>query len=201
MKAFNVTLIVVAVLLSAVLGGVAMGLAFSPERAERAMDLSNALGSALSAPGPLWGSLLGLIGAALMALAVFTTWGNLASRRWERLVVLRNPLGEVMVSLTALEDLGRLIKADVPWLKDIKLKVSASRRGLAAHARVVLQGDVDLPAVTEAVQAAIRRRLQGVVGTDQDIRPRVMVGKVVVKDHESEELLLARARLRRPPRP
>jgi hypothetical protein len=201
MKALNITIIVVAVLLLAVLGGAVLGLAISPERATRVRELAEALDAALAASGPLLRSLLGFAGALLVALAVFVAWGNLASRRWERIVVLRNPLGEVMVSMTALEDLGRLIKAEVPSLKDIKLRVSANRRGLSAHARVVLQGDVDLPAVTEAIQAAIRKRLQGVVGPEQDIRPRVMVGKVLVRDSDSEELLLARARLRRPPRP
>lgn len=201
MKAVNIAIIVLAALSMAALGGAALGLALSPDRALRAHEIAEALEGVLAASGPLLRSLLGAAGALLMAAAVFIAWGNLASRRWERTVVLRNPMGEVMVSMTALQDLGRLIKAEVPGLKDIKLRVTASRRGLAAHARVVLQGDVDLPAVTEAIQAAIRRRLQNVVGPDQDIRPRVMVGKVVVKEADSEELLVARARLRRPPRP
>jgi hypothetical protein len=201
MKALNIVVIVLAVLAMAALGGAAVGLAFSPERAARAHEIAGILEATLAASGPFLGPLLGLAGALLMSLAVLVAWGNLASRRFERIVVLRNPLGEVMVSMSALEDLGRLVKSEVPGLKDIKLRVSASRRGLAAHARVVLQGDVDLPAVTEAVQAAIRKRLQNVVGAEQDIRPRVMVGKVLVKDPDSEELLLARARMRRQPRP
>lgn len=200
MKALNIIIIIMAVLLLAALGGAAVGLSVAPEHAVRGHELAQALESTL-ASGP-FRPLLGLGGALALALAVFVAWGNLASRRWERIIVLRNPLGEVMVSLTALEDLGRLVKADVPGLKDIKLKVTASRRGLAASARVVLQGDVDLPVVTEAVQAAIRRRLQMVVGADQDIRPRVMVSKVVVKEPgEAEEMLHTRPRLRRPPRP
>ncbi len=201
MKPLNIIIIVLAVLAMAALGGAAVGLAFTPERAARAHELAGMLETALSPAGPLFTVLLGLGGALLMALAVFIAWGNLASRRWERIVVLRNPLGEVMVSMTALEDLGRLVKAEVAGLKDIKLRVSASRRGLAAQARVVLQGDVDLPAVTEQVQNAIRRRLQNVVGQEQDIRPRVMVSKVLVKEADNDDALLARARLRRPPRP
>jgi hypothetical protein len=201
MKALNITIIVLAVLALALIGGVAAGLSLMPDRAAHAHTLGQCVESALSAPGLLWDTLLGAVGFLLFGLGVFIAWGNLASRRWERIVVLRNPLGEVMVSMTALEDLGRLIKSEVPGLKDVKLRVLASRRGLSAHARVVLQGDVDLPAVTEAVQVAIRRRLQSVVGTDQDIRPRVMVGKVLVKEAEAEDPIIARARLRRPPRP
>jgi len=200
-KALNIVIIVLAVLGCAALGGACVGLALAAERAARAHELAAAFEAALSGGGPLAPLLLGLGGALLMAFAVFVAWANLASRRWERIVVLRNPQGEVMVSLSALEDMGRLIRAEVPGLKDIKLRVSASRRGLAARARVVLQGDVDIPAVTEQVQSAIRRRLQGVVGPEQDIRPRVMVAKVLVKDADAEELLLGRARLRRPPRP
>lgn len=201
MKVLNILVIALACLGLAALGGVLLALAAAPAQLAHLQGLVAGLETGLAHDGALRPALVAL-GGLLVAAGVGLVWGNLSSRRWERIVVLRNPLGEVLVSLTALEDLGRLVKGDVPGLKDCKLRVVASRRGLQATARVTLVGDVDIPAVTEAVQASIRRRLQMVVGADQDIRPRVMVAKLQVRDPaESDELLVSRPRLRRPPRP
>ena len=201
MKIINILIIALAALSAVALGGLLLLLAYAPSQLAHLQDLVTAAGAGLANDGA-WIPGLVSLGALLLAVGLGLIWGNLSTRRWERIVVLRNPLGEVMVSLTALEDLGRLIKADVAGVKDVKLRVAASRRGLKATARVTLVGDVDIPAVTEAIQVAIRRRLQMVVGEDQDIRPRVMVAKLQVRDlSEAEVLLETRPRARRPPRP
>lgn len=201
MKPVNILVIVLAALVLTAAGALVLALAAVPAQLAHLQALVADVEAGLAQDGALRPALAAL-GSLLLAAGVALVWGNLSTRRWERIVVLRNPLGEVMVSLTALEDLGRLIKAEVAGVRDLKLRVSASRRGLQATARVTLVGDVDIPAVTEAVQAAIRRRLQMVVGEDQDIRPRVMVAKLQVRDPaEAEEILEARPRLRRPPRP
>ena len=201
MKPVNILVIVLAALVLTAAGALVLALAAVPAQLAHLQALVADVEAGLAQDGALRPALAAL-GSLLFAAGVALVWGNLSTRRWERIVVLRNPLGEVMVSLTALEDLGRLIKAEVAGVRDLKLRVSASRRGLQATARVTLVGDVDIPAVTEAVQAAIRRRLQMVVGEDQDIRPRVMVAKLQVRDPaEVEEILEARPRLRRPPRP
>jgi hypothetical protein len=153
---------------------------------------------ALAASGTLRAG-LGVVGVLGLLAGAAVVWGNVAARRWERIVVLRNSLGEVHLSLRALEDLGRVVKNDVPGLRDIKLRVSANRRGIQARARVILLADDDLGALTESVQAAIRRRLQQAVGVEQDIRPRIIVGKVVPRSED--EGLSGRPRLRRAPRP
>jgi hypothetical protein len=158
-------------------------------------DVENSLASASG-----FRPLLGLSGGLLLLGVLAAVWGTVSQRRYERIIVLRNPLGEVQVSLTALEDLGRLVKAEVSGVKDLKLRIRAGRRGISADARVVLQGDVDVAQVSEAVQASVRRRLQQVVGLDQDVRPRVMVSKLLPGNPETDELA-PRPRLRRPPRP
>jgi hypothetical protein len=200
MKSVNVVLVALAVLGLVALGGLCLDLALDPSGIGTLHWFTDQVEGGLAHAGA-FRPLLGVAGAALVTGAVASVWGNISQRRWERTVVLRTPLGEVLVSLTALEDLGRLVRAEVPGVKDLKLKVTASRRGLKAVARVSLQGDVDLAQVAEAVQVAVRRRLQQVLGQDQDIRPRVMVHKLAVSAGDSEDLLEARPRLRRPPRP
>lgn len=198
MKGLNVLVIAMALLgaLGAGLFLAWLGLGLSPQPDWAAWGAG--LARALDASGALRAGLV-LGGLVLAAAALGLAWGNLAVRRWERIVILRNPLGEVHVSLQALEDLGRVIKAEVPGLRDIKLRVHAGRRGLQVRARVSLAAGEDLGAATEAVQAAIRRRLQQVLGEDQDIRPRVLVAKVLART-DDDEAPVPRRRVR-PPRP
>lgn len=204
MKAFNILLIALAVLAMIALGVGLIALATLPGMDAGLQEAHRLLDTLLKADSNLrWG--LVLFGAVLLLLSWFALWGNISMRRWERTVVFHNPLGEVMVSLAALEDVGRQAKADVPGVKDLKLRVLARRRGLQATAKVVLFSDANVPSTTEAVQESIRRRLSDVVGEGQDIRPRVMVSKVVFREpgDEGEEVPVYRpyGRARRPPRP
>jgi hypothetical protein len=198
MKAINIFLVILAILLLWLAGALALWLSLDAEAGAGLLRALTQLEAALAASGTLRAG-LGVVGVLGLLAGAAVVWGNVATRRWERIVVLRNSLGEVHLSLRALEDLGRVVKNDVPGLRDIKLRVSANRRGIQARARVILLADDDLGALTESVQAAIRRRLQQAVGVEQDIRPRIIVGKVVPRSED--EGLSGRPRLRRAPRP
>lgn len=198
MKGVNILVIAAAVLAALGLGLAALWIGSGAQPQPDLVELAAAAAAALEGSGSLRAA-LSVLGLLAVAVAVAVVWGNLAARRWERIIILRNPLGEVHVSLYALEDLGRVVKADVAGLRDVKLRIHANRRGLQVRARVTLLAAEDLGAATEAVQVAIRRRLQQVVGPDQDIRPRVMVAKIVGRG-EDEESAPSRRRVR-PPRP
>jgi hypothetical protein len=195
----NLLLLGLGLLLLLLAGAACLSVALDPSSLGQVHRLTaDGEGALASASG--FRPLLGLAGGLALLGVLAALWGNLSQRRYERIVVLRNPLGEVLVSLTALEDLGRLVKAEVAGVKDLRLRIRAGRRGIRADARVVLQGDVDVAQVSEAVQAGVRRRLQQVLGADQDVRPRVMVSKLLPVAADPDELP-PRARLRRPPRP
>ena len=200
MRSLNWLVLGLGLLLIAAAGAALLGVALDPPLLGRLHSVvADVEGSLASASG--FRPLLGLAGLGVLAGVLAVLWANVSQRRFERTVVLRNPLGEVLVSLTALEDLGRLVKAEVPGVKDLRLRIRASRRGIKAEARVVLQGDVDVAAASEAVQAGLRRRLQQVLGADQDLRPRVLVSKLLAAPADVDDTLPPRARLRRPPRP
>ena len=203
MKAFNILLIALCVLILSAAGLGLLSLAALPGVDTGLREAFRLFDAGLQNEANLrWG--VGAVGAVLLLLAFFAVYINLSTRRWERSVVFHNPLGEVMVSLTALEDVGRQAKAEVPGVKDLKLRVLPRRRGLEATARVSLYSDVNVPSTTELIQEVVRRRLQEVVGEGQDLRPRVIVTKVVFREAGDEaDVLVYRpyGRARRPPRP
>ncbi len=181
MRFYNIVLILLATLLLAATGVGAILIAAFPELEARLLDAHQVF------RGNLWHgdalrTALALGGTGALLLALYAVWGNLRWRQIERTVVFHNPLGEVMVSLSALEDLAKVVKGDVPGLKDLKLRVIARRKGIQVTAKVALWSDANLPGVTEEVQQAVRRYLQEILGQDTEIRPRVIVSKVVFRE-------------------
>jgi len=199
-RTFNIFIIVLNTLLFFALGGLLLATALSDSAGGFVFKswqfYEVALGSGAGAK-----IAVALAGASMMVLAISTVVGNIQNRRYERTVVFHNPHGEVMIALGALEDLGRVIKAGIPGLKDIKLRVVARGKGLRVTARVTLWSDADLPKCTEQVQDSVRHYLQEIVGQEQEIRPRVIVGKVAFRDPDDLENGGAEARARRPRRP
>jgi uncharacterized alkaline shock family protein YloU len=123
-----------------------------------------------------------LAGLVFMTIFIYLFWGNIQLSRRERTVVLKNPLGEVLVSLAAIEDFARVLKGKIEGLRDIKGRVVYTRRGLKVSARITVIADYSIVEVSQNVQDAIRNYIQKTLGIEQDINPTVMVNKVVSRD-------------------
>jgi hypothetical protein len=200
MRVFNIIIIVLNTLLFFILGGLLLATALSDSVSGLVFKAWQFYEVALGASPGIKVAVAGA-GLAMMVLAFSTVLGNIQNRRYERTVVFHNPHGEVMIALGALEDLGKGVKGEVPGLKDIKLQVSARRKGLRVTARVSLWSDASLPKTTELVQESVRRYLQEIVGQEQEIRPRVIVGKVAFRGPDGDEHNDGEFRPRRPRRP
>ena len=181
MRTFNFFMTVIGALLVLALGVLSLAAAIYP-------PVILTLGDMIS--GPLTYVIEGSTGrgiallAGLLLLVIFTylVWGNIQSARRERTVVLKNPLGEVLVSLAAIEDFARVLKGKIEGLKEIKGRVVYRRRGLKVSARITVISDYSIVEVTQNVQDAIRNYIQKTLGIEQDINPTVMVTKVVSRD-------------------
>ena len=119
--------------------------------------------------------------------ALFTIFGNIEKRRSERTVVLESPLGEIMVSLGAIEDFSRVVKNQINGVKDIKGKVISTRKGLRVTAHVTLFSDRSVADVTQEIQEAIIKYIQFTLGIANEIKPTVIVSKVVFRQKEEEK--------------
>jgi uncharacterized alkaline shock family protein YloU len=181
---YNLVVIILGTLIFIVLGILSVAAAFYP-------PIILSVGDFIS--GPLAYSLEGSVGrlaalgtgAVLLLLLFYFIWGNLQLSRRERTVVLQNPLGEVLVSLSAIEDFARVLKGKIEGLRDIKGRVIFRRRGLKVSARITVQSDSSIVEVSQKVQDAIRHYIQHTLGIEQEINPTVLVTKVVSRDRPS----------------
>ena len=94
-------------------------------------------------------------------------------------IAFDNPSGRVSVSLSALEDLVRRVISKVPEVKDVRSSVSASKKGLLIEAMLTLNTDVNIPEMTSRLQEMVKKRVQAMIGIEEEITVRVHVVKIV----------------------
>jgi uncharacterized alkaline shock family protein YloU len=123
-----------------------------------------------------------LISVGIFGALVYYLIANIQASKRARTVVLQNPMGEVMVSLPAIEDFARVLKGKIEGLRDIKGRVVYTRKGLKVTARITVLSDYSIANVTEKVQEQIRTYIQKTLSIDQEILPTVIVTKVVARD-------------------
>lgn len=128
-----------------------------------------------------------LFSLILILIALMTIVGNIEKRKNERSVVLQSPHGDILVSLSAIEDFSRVVKNQVEGVRDIKGKVYSKRKGLDVTAKVTLYSDRSVADVTQEVQEAIIRYIQYTLGISAEIKPNILVSKVVYKGKEAKE--------------
>lgn len=181
MRTFNVLMAILGALVLTVLGALSLAAAAFP-------PLVLSLGDVISGPlsytleGAMGRAISLIVGLVLLLFMVYYVIGNLQASRRERTVVLQTPMGEVLVSLPAIEDFARVLKGKIEGLRDIKGRVIYTRRGLKVSARVTVLAEYSIAEVTQKTQDAIRNYIQHTLGIEQEINPTVMVTKVVSRE-------------------
>ena len=121
------------------------------------------------------------LGLFLISIALLTIIGNIENRRSQRTVILQSPHGDILVSLSAIEDFSRVVKNEVKGVKDISSRVTANKKGLTVSAKVALYSDRSVADVTQEVQESIIKYIQYTLGIDAPVKPTITVSKVVYK--------------------
>ncbi|MCK5580919.1 MAG: alkaline shock response membrane anchor protein AmaP [Candidatus Omnitrophica bacterium] len=123
-----------------------------------------------------------IIGVAAIVLLfvnyVFMRTISVNSKR-EKTIAFDNPAGRVSVSLGALEDLTRRVIARVPEVKEVRSTITAGKKGLEVSTRLVLNTEVNIPEMTAKLQDVVKRKVQGTIGLEENVRVRVHVIKII----------------------
>lgn len=106
----------------------------------------------------------------------------------EKIIAFDNPAGRVSVALGALEDLIQRTLTRFPEVKEGKVDIRATKRGLKAKVRLVLCSEVNIPELTVIVQDTARRKIQDIIGLDEPVNVSIYIGKILperIKDKKS----------------
>ncbi len=98
----------------------------------------------------------------------------------ERALVKETKIGQISVSLNALENMSYRVANQVKGVQDIKPKVAYYPEGIKVLIKVVLSPDVSVPEVTDEIQAKVKNYIFEHVGIN------VAVVKILVEDISSD---------------
>jgi len=184
MRYFNRIIIIINTLLFIIAGVFMIAVSVNTAGNALAMKTSESFISYMNSATAAWRVAVFVTGAFLVAIALLTIIGNIENRRLERTVVLQSDLGDIYVSMAALEDFSRVIKNLIPGVKDIKGKVYSRNKRIDVIARVVLYSDRPVADVTQEIQEEAIRYIRNTLGIDTPVKPTVIVSKVTFRQAE-----------------
>ena len=181
MKLFTVVAILIYTLLFSVAGAILIAMAIRPESLRSAIDLIRSTSFTTNVKVGL--SVTGLL---LILINILIAQLSIGKLQRQKIIAFENPGGQVTLSLSAVEDYIKKITDRMTEIKEIKSTIYARKSGVEVITRAALYSGVNIPEITEKVQAMIRSHLQEMLGLDETITVKVHVARIVERDKKSE---------------
>jgi len=130
--------------------------------------------------------LVGITGGVLIIIVVSLlnfVWSGIEA---ERNIAFKTEYGDVLVSLSAIEDYVRKLLKEEPDIKDLRTKVSARKKGLVVLLKAVMLSETNIPNITERIQSNLRIKVQEMLGMEEPIVVKVYISKIGEKEKEKK---------------
>ncbi len=96
--------------------------------------------------------------------------------------------GQVIISLSAIEDFIRRLTQQLPDVKELRSDVLVTRRGIEIESRVILWSTSNIPSITERIQSVIQGQVQELLsGIDKPVLVNVHVTKIAPRDQDKSK--------------
>lgn len=117
---------------------------------------------------------IGLIGLAFLAASVRLIVFAFTRKGRGQAVVHETAMGDIRISMDAVENLVRKVARGVKGVRDVKAVVELGPNGLVTSLTGVIGPEVSIPEVSEEIQNAVKSYVRRVVGVDvAEVRIRV----------------------------
>ncbi len=118
--------------------------------------------------------------ACVLFFLNFILYRTFSSRSYKgNTIAFDNPSGRVSVSLLAIEDLTKRAIRKAVEVKEAKVKIAASKKGLRIKITLTLRVEGSIPEVTSRVQELVKQKVQDAIGLDEPINVSIYVGKIL----------------------
>jgi len=97
----------------------------------------------------------------------------------DKVIAFDNPSGRVSVSLLAMEELIKRMLIRRPEVKDSRVKITASKKGLDVKIRLIIKAEANIPDLTFKIQDIVKRKIQDTIGLEEPINVAIYVGKIL----------------------
>jgi uncharacterized alkaline shock family protein YloU len=131
----------------------------------------------------LYGSLylqvaVGAVGGLFVLLGITSPFRAAKGFQKTRIIAFQNPDGEVTISLSAIEDYIKKIADTMPDIRDIRSRVSPSRKGINIICDVSISPGANIPQVTEKIQMMAKNKLHGMLGVEEGINIQMHINRI-----------------------
>jgi uncharacterized alkaline shock family protein YloU len=123
-----------------------------------------------------------IIGALLLGGGIYLAYFLVKEIYYGSAISLQNPEGEVRVSLAAIEEFLKRLEGEFEQVREMKPKLSVTKKGLEINVRLTLEPDTNIPEVTARVQGTIREYIEGVLGIKDVASVKVLITKIAHKE-------------------
>ena len=128
----------------------------------------------------------GGVGCALIVLSFIFARIISGGRQKERTIAFDNPSGRVSVSLGAVEDLVKRLMYKLQEIKEVRLHIIATKKGIEVDARLILKSDVNIPDITSRLQELVKTKIQEILGIEEAVIVRIHVIKIVSEENKAK---------------
>ena len=126
-------------------------------------------------------------GVLLLKNFMFYRFFSVNVRR-DKIIAFDNPSGRVSVSLMAMEDLVKRLIIRQSQVKDVKTRITASKKGLSLRIQLSIAFEVNIPELTAGLQEMIRRKIQDTIGIEDTVEISIYVGKILPERTKGKQL-------------
>lgn len=138
---------------------------------------------------PVWVSETVLLatGAGLMLFAlILLSLGLRPAKKIGTAILKSSEAGEVLISITALENMVLRVLQQIQGVKDVSRQVISSKDGLAVKIRIKVMPDVSIPAVIDELQTKTKEYLEEITGITVN-EVKVMVENIITDQAVSKK--------------
>jgi len=130
-----------------------------------------------------------LSGLLVILLYIRAVQYNINKKRREKNIAFQRPLGEVSITLTALEDVIKKTLSNINEIKEIRPQIIASKKGITVILKTILSAETNIPEITSKMQNLIKEKLQDILDIEEDIIVKVNIRKILLdtKKHEKSK--------------
>lgn len=120
--------------------------------------------------------IMGISGLLIILICIRYLQNSASKARQEKTIAFKTSTGDVIIALSAVEEMIKKILADFKEIKEMKPNVIAlKKKGLKVTLKIILSSEVEIPEFTSRIQNLIRDKLQEVLGIEENINVNVEI--------------------------
>lgn len=127
---------------------------------------------------------LGLTGVICVLFSISYMYLSIV-RKKDRFIKFNNDVGEVSLSLNAVEDFLQKTGKNFGEVQDIVFTIKSTSKGIKINAKTILRESENIPEVVSLIQHKIKHRLKNILGINSVADIKVNIAKIVPVTHST----------------